>query len=136
MTPCRREVVASAARIAALEVQLARTSSNAVASAAKAEATVEVAKGAATEARKKAKVAGHSLARARGRIEVLEAKPRAPLSSGATTWTVEEVVEFEDHIGELTAELKVLRQEAKGNSTEYTRNKAAVANRRGKFIEL
>ena len=64
---------------------------------------------------------------------MLEAKPRAPSSSGATTWTEEEVAEKEDHIGELTADLKVLRQEAKGNSTEYRRNKAAVANMRGKF---
>jgi hypothetical protein len=67
---------------------------------------------------------------------VLEAKPRAPSSSGATTWTEEEVAEMEREIGELTAELKVLRQEAKGNSTEHTRNKAAVANMRGKFTEL
>ena len=63
-------------------------------------------------------------------------KPLAPSSSGATTWTEEEVAEFEDHIGELTAELKVLRQEAKGNSTEYSRNKGTVANMRGKFAEL
>ncbi len=67
---------------------------------------------------------------------MLEAKPGAPSSSGATTWTEEEVAEFEDHIGELTAELKVLKQEAKGNSTEYARNKGTVANVRGKFIEL
>jgi chromosome segregation ATPase len=132
----RRGVVASAARIAALEAQLARTSSNAAASAAKAEATVEAAKGGAAAARKKAKVAGQSLARARERIEVLEAKPDAPSSSGATKWTEEEVAEFEDHIGELTAELKVLKQEAKGNSTEYARKKGTVANMRGKFIEL
>ena len=44
--------------------------------------------------------------------------------------------EKEDHIGELTGELKVLRQETKGNLTEYRRNKAAVANMRGKFTEL
>ena len=67
---------------------------------------------------------------------MLEAKPLAPSSSGATTWTEEEVVEFEDRIGELTAELKVLKQEAKGNSTEYARNKGTVANMRGKFTEL
>ena len=67
---------------------------------------------------------------------MLEAKPRAPSSLGATTWTEEEVAEFEDHIGELTAELKVLKQEAKGNSTEYARNKVTVANMRGKFTDL
>ncbi len=67
---------------------------------------------------------------------MLEAKPCAPSSSGATTWDEDEVAEFERHIGELTGELKVLRQEAKGNSTEYRRNKAAVANMRGKFTEL
>ena len=83
----RRKVEAGERQVAALEAKLARTSSSAAASAAKAEATVEVAKGGATAARRKAKVAGKSLARARGRIEVLEAKPRAPLSSGATTWT-------------------------------------------------
>ena len=127
----RLEGVASAARIAALEAQLARTSSSAAASAAKAEATVEVAKGAATAARGETRAAKQSLTRARERVEVLEAKPRAPSSSGATTWTEEEVAEFEDHIGELTAELKVLKQEAKGNSTEYARNKGTVANMRG-----
>ena len=31
----------------------------------------------------------------------------------------DEVAEFERHIGELTGELKVLRHEARGNSTEY-----------------
>ena len=46
------------------------------------------------------------------------------------------MTEKEDHIGELTAELKVLRQEAKGILTEYGRNKAAVANMRGKSTEL
>ncbi len=74
----RRGVVASAARIAALEAQLACTSSSAAAAVAKASATVEAAKGGATAANKKAKVTGHSLARARGRVEVLEAKPRVP----------------------------------------------------------
>ena len=51
-------------------------------------------------------------------------------------WTEEEVAEFKGHIGELTAELKVLRQEAKSNSTEYARNKGTLANMRGKFTEL
>ena len=83
--------MASAARVAALEAQLARTSSSAAASAAKAEATVEVVKEAATAARKKAKLAGQSLAHARGCVKVLEAKPRAPSSLGATTCTEEEV---------------------------------------------
>ncbi len=46
------------------------------------------------------------------------------------------MAEFERHIGELTGELKVLRHEARGNSTEYARNKAAVDNMRGKISEL
>ncbi len=46
----RREVVV-AAQIAALEEQLARTSISAVATAAKAEATVDAAKGGAASAR-------------------------------------------------------------------------------------
>ncbi len=67
---------------------------------------------------------------------MLEAKPCAPSSSGATTWDEDEVAEIERHIGELTSEHKAFRQEAKGNSTEYARNKGTVANMRGKFTEL
>ena len=59
----RRKVEAGERQVAALQAQLARTSSNAAASATKAEATVEAAKGGAAAARKKAKVAGQSLAR-------------------------------------------------------------------------
>ncbi len=117
-------------------MQLARTSSSAAVAAAKAAATVEVEKGGATAARGGTRAAKQSLAHARGRVGVLEAHTRAPSSSGATTWTEEEVAEFERHIGELTAELKVVRQEAKGNSTEYARNKGTVANMRGKSTEL
>ena len=44
---------------------------------------------------------------------------------------------MEGKIGELTAEVNVLKRDAKGNATEYTRNKkAAVGNMREKYAEL
>ena len=46
------------------------------------------------------------------------------------------MAEFEDHMGELTKELNVLKRDIKGNATEYTRNKAAVRNMRENYAEL
>ena len=134
----RLEVVASTARIAALEAKLARTSSSAAGAAAAAAAAIGAAKEDATAARGATRLSKQSLARAQGRVEALEAKSRAPSSSstGAMTWTEDEVEEFERHIGELTSELKVLKRDARSNAAEYARNKAAVANMRGKFAEL
>ena len=134
----RLELRASTARIAALEAKLARTSSSAAGAAAAATAAIGAAKEDATAARGAARLSKQSLARAQGRVEALEAKSRAPSSSstGAMTWTEDEVEEFERHIGDLTRELNVLKRDAKSNAAEYARNKAAVANMRDKFAEL
>ena len=80
------------------------------------------------QARKKAKGAKRSLARAQGRVALPEAMPLAPSSTRAPTLDEDEVAEFEQRNGELTAQVKALRQEAKDNGAEYARNKGAVAN--------
>ena len=136
----RLGVVASTARIAALEAKLARTSSSAVGAAAAAAAAIGAAKEDATAARGAARLSKRSLSRAQGRVEALEAKSRAPSSNssskGAMTWTEDDAEEFKRHIGELTGELNVLKRDARCNLTEYERNKAAVANMREKYGEL
>ncbi len=43
---------------------------------------------------------------------------------------------MESEIGELTAEVRAFRQEAKVNVAEYEPNKTAVANMREKYPEL
>jgi hypothetical protein len=130
----RLELRASTARIAALEANLASASSSSATATAKAHATVGAAKGGTAAARKEAREAKRSLSRAQGRVEALEAKPRAPSSNssskGTMTWTEDDVEEFERHIGELTGELNVLKRDARCNLAEYERNKAAVANMR------
>jgi hypothetical protein len=88
------------------------------------------------QARKKAKGAKRSLARAQGRVALLEAKSLAPSSTRAPTWDEDEVAEFEQRNGELTAQVKALRQEAKDNGAEYARNKGAVTNMCAKYAEL
>ena len=132
----RLEVVASTARIAALEAKLARTSSSAAGAAAAAVAAIGAAKEDATAARCAVGLSKQSLKRSQGRVEALEAKSRAPSSSGAMTWTEDEVEEFERHIGELTGELNALKRHVRGNLAEYKRNKFAVANMREKYGEL
>ena len=60
-----------------------------------------------------------------------------PCSSSTTlTWDENDVMELENCIGELNAELAELRKETRSNSAEYTRNKAAVSNFRDKYDEL
>jgi hypothetical protein len=130
------EAEASLARIAALEAKLARTSSRAAGAAAAAAAVVGAAKEGATAARVAARSAQQSLKRARGRVDVLEAKSRAPSSSEEMTWNEDEVAGYEHHIGELTHELDALKRKAKGSKAEYTRKKTAVANMREKYAEL
>ena len=127
------ELRASTARIAALEANLARASSSSATATAKAHATVGAAKEGAAAARKEAREAKRSLSRAQERVKA-QAKSRAPSSNssstGAMTWTEDDVEEFERHIGELTGELNVLKRDARCNLAEYERNKAAVANMR------
>jgi len=132
----RRKVEAGERQVAALQAQLARTSSSAAAAAAKAAATVEAAKEGRMEARGETRAAKQSHSRAQRQVEVLKAKPLAPSSLEATTWTEEEVADMEGQIGLLTAEVNGLRHEAKVNAKEYERNKSAVANMREKYAEL
>jgi regulator of replication initiation timing len=61
---------------------------------------------------------------------------KEPCSSSTLTWDENDVMELESCIGELNAELAELRKETRSNLGEYTRNKAAVSNFRGKYEEL
>ena len=65
---------------------------------------------------------------------MIEAKPSS--SDPGMTWDEEDVLEMEGVIAELTTELRELKGEAKANEREFERNRGAVANMGGKYIEL
>ena len=67
---------------------------------------------------------------------MLEAKPRATSSTGAITWTEDEVSKKERHIGDLTTQVRSMRRVVKENAEEYTRNRGAMANKGAKYAEL
>jgi len=82
----------------------------------------------------KARLLQKSLIRLQERLAVIEAKPSS--SDLGMTWDEEDVLEMEGVIAELTMELRELKGEAKANQREFERNRGAVANMGGKYIEL
>jgi len=51
-------------------------------------------------------------------------------------YTAEEIMEFENKIGELAADLRAAKKQRKVDEAEYERNRGAVSNFRGKYADL
>ena len=82
-----------------------------------------------TEARKKSDALQHSLARAEERFRDIQAAKETVIgpSSGAITYTEDEVEEMEVVIGDLTRQLYEMRKVRKHDEIEYARNRSAVS---------
>ena len=82
----------------------------------------------------KARLLQKSLTRLQEKLAKIEEKPSSCPSD--MTWDEDDVLEMEGVIAELTTELRELKGEAKANQREFERNRGAVANMGGKYIEL
>jgi chromosome segregation ATPase len=126
----RRFAKESAREIAHLQVLLAGEQKRADAAVAKKSVMSE----AKDEALHKARIFQQSLTRLQEKLAVIEAKPSS--SDPGMTWDEEDVLDMESAIAQLTTELRDLKGVAKANQREFERNRGAVANMGGKYIEL